>query len=520
MKHGELSFSTEEPIDPQRLADELSGIGEVVVGAARNFESIYFDTFDWRLFEAGKSLSVRSATGRSSIDLFNHRYPAAIATCDGRLPSGFVTDLPVGRLREQVEPVIDVRRLLPRLAMTTTATRVSILDKEDKTVLRLLHERLACRDPNADDEVDLGVRIILQPVRGYAKPLASARRVVEGIRLCHPSSEPLVVTGLKAIAQHPGDISSKRRVDLDPELTAGSAARRIHLALLDAMQNNEAGTIQNLDSEFLHDFRVAVRRTRSALSQIDKHVLPENVVRAAKDDFRWIGQQTNRMRDLDVYLIAFPAFKEALPVEYQSSLDPFQDHLTRRAQVASRRVAALIGGERYRRIRDDWRRYLTETEASPADGKDAMQPVKALADARIWKTYRSLMREGEAIDDASPPVALHDLRITGKKLRYLLEFFGSLYPMAELGGLVGALKKLQNVLGEFQDAEVQSLAIRQFAREMSQAGTVPVETQMAMGMIADTTLRRVSVVRGAFRDCFTTFSKPKVGKSFARLFKS
>ena len=520
MQRNELSFSTDDSIDLKNLAHELSGIGEAVVGGARNFHSIYFDTFDWRLFEAGKSLCVRSAAGGSSIDLFDHRHPLAVHTCEGRLPSGFVTDLPSGCLREKVEPVIEVRRLLPRLAMTTAATPISILDKEGKTVLRLQHECLACRDPDGGDEVDLGVRVVLQPVRGYAKPLSSARRVLERLHRFYPNGEPLVTKGLKAIGQNPGDTYSKQRLDLDPELPAGTAARRIHLALLDAMQDNEEGTIRNLDSEFLHDFRVAVRRTRSALSQIDKRVLPEDVVRAAKDDFRWIGQQTNRMRDLDVYLIAFPAFKEALPVEYQSSLDPFQDHLTLQARVAHRRVAALIGGERYCGIRDDWRRYLTETEAAPADGKDAMQPVKALADARIWKTYRSLIREGEVIDDASPPAALHDLRITGKKLRYLLEFFSSLYPKAELGGLVGALKKLQNVLGEFQDAEIQSQAIRRFAQEMSQAGTASVETQMAMGMIADATLQRVSVARGAFRNCFTSFSRPKIAKSFARLFKT
>jgi CHAD domain-containing protein len=520
MKRSEFSYWTGDPIDLQSLVHELSEVGEIIVGSAREIDSVYFDTFDWRLFEAGKSLSVRNATCGPFIDLFEDGRPVAIATCAGRLPSGFVTDLPAGCLSEQVERAVDVRRLLPRLAVTSTATPISVLDKEGKIVLRVLHERLVCRHPNAGDEMALGVQMTLQPVRGYAKPLAGARRALDRMRRCDPHDGLLVVKGLRAIGQRPGDYSSKLRLDLNPGMPAGTAARYIHLALLDAMQDNEQGTIRDIDSEFLHDFRVAVRRTRSALSQIDKHVLPKDVITAAKDDFRWIGQLTGRMRDLDVYLIAFPAFKEALPADYQSSLDPFHDYLTRQARIASRRVAVTVRGRRYRRICDNWRRYLTETEAAPEDGKDAMRPVKVLADVRIWKTYRRLMREGEAIDDASPPAALHDLRITGKKLRYLLEFFNSLYPNARFGNLVGALKKLQNVLGEFQDAEVQSHSIRQFAREMSQAGTVSVETQMAMGMIADTTLRRVSAARSAFRDCFANFSQDKVRKNFTRLFKT
>ena len=45
---------------------------------------------------------------------------------------------------------------------------------------------------------------------------------------------------------------------------------------LQTLRINEDGVRKDLDSEFLHDFRVAVRRTRSALSQI-KGVFPAAV---------------------------------------------------------------------------------------------------------------------------------------------------------------------------------------------------------------------------------------------------
>jgi CHAD domain-containing protein len=129
------------------------------------------------------------------------------------------------------------------------------------------------------------------------------------------------------------------------------------------------------------------------------------------------------------------------------------------------------------------------------------------------------MKEGKAIGDDTPDAALHELRITGKKLRYLLEFFQSLYPKDELALLVGALKRLQDALGDFQDSEVQSQAIHDFAAEMAEAGAVPFETQMALGMVAGSILQRKAAARSAFHDRFAEFSQPEVQDSFQRLFK-
>jgi len=322
------------------------------------------------------------------------------------------------------------------------------------------------------------------------------------------------------VGRQPGDYSSKLRVRFDATMCAGAASRRPHLSLLDTMERNGDGAVQNLDSEFLHDFRVAIRRTRSTLRQVDKDVLPADIVAATRADFRWLGRQTNRMRDLDVYLIAFPGYRAGLPGEYRPALDPFHDHLVKQSRSEGRRIAVLIKGARYREIRDRWRRYLIETAPRPEDGENAMLPVRDLASARISKLHRRMVKAGRAIDDSSPAEALHNLRIVGKELRYLLEFFSSLYPEHVLTELVRALKKLQTVLGDFQDSEIQSLAIRDFARELAEAGPVPVETQMAMGMVADTILRRRAAARGAFHHRFARFASPEVSVHFRFLFEA
>lgn len=519
MNHKPQTYWLAEPISAISIVSQLSEVGEAVFDHAQKTESEYFDTFDWRLFEAGKSLRVKNTPGGSEIELFDADCPEANVASQGQLPTGFATDFAAGDLRDILEPIIEVRRLFPCLSVTSTATPVSILDNEGKTVLRVLHEHIDCRRPNGVESLPLGDRAILRPVRGYPKPLRKARRILERMSCRKANGLSLAAMGLEAIGAKPGDYSSKLRIELDPGMTAGAASRRIHLTLLDAMERNEAGAAKNLDSEFLHDFRVAVRRTRSALSQIDKEILPVEIVAKAKEDFRWIGRQTNQMRDLDVYLIAFPAFKAALPDDYRASLDPLRDHLARRSHLERKNIAALVSGKHYRQIRDGWRNYIEQSTPSADDGGSAMLPVKSFADANIWKTYRRLVRDGKAIDDDSPPETLHDLRLRSKKLRYLMEFFQSLYPQRQIGVLVSTLKKLQNVLGEFQDAEIQCLAIRQFALEMSRDASGTVETQMAMGMVADTILKRQKAARSAFADRFAEFSRASARKSFARLFR-
>ena len=95
-----------------------------------------------------------------------------------------------------------------------------------------------------------------------------------------------------------------------------------------------------------------------------------------------------------------------------------------------------------------------------------------------------VLRAGGAIDTASPPQALHDLRKLCKELRYLLEVFASLHDPADQWRAVNELKALQDCLGEFQDTEVQQTELRSFARKMIAEASAPAETVLAMGEIA------------------------------------
>jgi len=60
-----------------------------------------------------------------------------------------------------------------------------------------------------------------------------------------------------------------------------------------------------------------------------------------------------------------------------------------------------------------------------------------------------------AIDSQSADEKIHELRIEFKKLRYLIEFFVDLLPKRRTGKIAGKIKKIQTILGNYNDYCIQ-----------------------------------------------------------------
>jgi CHAD domain-containing protein len=131
--------------------------------------------------------------------------------------------------------------------------------------------------------------------------------------------------------------------------------------------------------------------------------------------------------------------------------------------------------------------------------------VTDVAGERIAKVYRRMVRMGGRIGDDSPAEALHDLRKKGKELRYLLEFFATLYPAEVVKPMVASLKGLQDVLGRFQDREVQADLLRSLGDDVAALeGGAP--ALMAMGVLVQQLLAEQAAARAEFSESFTAFA--------------
>jgi CHAD domain-containing protein len=109
------------------------------------------------------------------------------------------------------------------------------------------------------------------------------------------------------------------------------------------------------------------------------------------------------------------------------------------------------------------------------------------------------------------------LRIECKKLRYLLEFFASLFPSKEMSKMIRQLKRLQDNLGEFTDLEVQQRFLLSVAEalDMDDAGTR--RALVATGALVETMARRQQDVKANFAETFREFASPAHRKQFRKL---
>ncbi len=479
--------------------------------------TLYYDTFDWRAFRRDTFLRAH----------FEH--PSKVLTwvrTDGqeiqRVPiterPGFVWDLPAGALREGLEPVLEMRRLLPLFSVEAQTETLHVLDSRRKTVARARLETITAHPAQGDGgTANLPVVIRAIPIRGYDKDFATLCRLLDEKGL-EPLVEDEFTLATTAIGLQPAGYTRKLDLRLDPAERSDEALRTILKRLLQVIQQNEPGVRSNLDSEFVHDFRVAVRRTRSALSQL-KGVLPPEAVAHFKTEFSWLGKITGPTRDLDVYLLKMPLYRASLPAHLGADLDPLNEFLLRHQQIEHRDLVELLNTQRYQSLLANWRSFLEQPFSEDSERPEAATPILALASRRIWHSWRRVLKKGTAIDSDSPAAALHRLRIECKKLRYLLEFFRSLYPDKQMQPLIDALKRLQDNLGDFNDLEIQQETLKQFAQTMLAEKIGTGSSLMAMGRLVERLEHRQTEERQIFHKRFARFANRQNRQRFKTLFK-
>ncbi len=486
---------------------------------AKTVERAYYDTVDWRLHASGSVLELDSSEGQTRMVWRALGTADALGSLVLKQPPRFVWDFPTGSMRERLEPVLEMRALVAQAKVRSRVHALQWKNKEGKIILRAFLEDDRLLDGQTGKTRQMGKRLRIVPIRGYPKPLRQMEKLIgDELRLTPASEDPMLIA-LRVLGKQPAGYSSKLDIRLEPDMRADAAARRILATLLDAIEANEAGTKSDLDSEFLHDFRVAVRRTRSALSQI-KGVLPQRILERFQPDFGWLGQVTGPTRDMHVYLLKFDDYRDSLPPNTQADLGPLHDFLVSHQKTEHRELVKQVNLPRYRKLVREWRKYLESPVSTRASAAvpNAGRPVLDVASERIWKVYRRVIREGRAITPGSPAEDLHELRKTCKKLRYLMEFFQNLYPPKEIKALIKALKILQDNLGDFQDLEVQAANLTHFSQQMVKEGEVPPQTLMAMGILVDGLARRQHQAREEFAARFGQFAEEQIRGQFQALF--
>jgi CHAD domain-containing protein len=309
---------------------------------------------------------------------------------------------------------------------------------------------------------------------------------------------------------------------LDKHTIAAEMSARYAIALMlwreiEELEKNEAILHHQKDYEALHDFRISIRRTRALIGQT-KPILDVDRLKPFMQGFKWIGSFTTPVRDLDVLALKLDDYGRTLPDTYRQNLTIIKQFLEQQRALAYETLIRDINSQRYHHLIKDWKKFLSNflNEDCAATSDDS---TLALANKKTWATYKEVLREGRAITDDSPAEALHELRKTCKKLRYLIDFFSDLHPRKSVKQLIRILKKLQDFLGDFQDAEAHLSLLGRYRHHKTLEPTQRIAFLLIVEFLISELHGRENHLRGNFPEVFTLFDQEESHQLMKTLYK-
>ena len=494
------AFAVPRRLATRRLAAAALGKLAPAVPPARPAHVRYLDTFDRRLRLAGLVLEHVTLPGETGLRCREAGRPGRLVDAPGAARPAFARDIAHARLRGLLLPLIDIRRLLVVAESRGRLVVARGRDSEGKTLVVV--ECLT--GPRG------AARLEVHPLRGYE---AAARRAIRRVRkidgVAPDDGEPMLAAGDGPDAAF-GGIPVSARADPEPDERSDVACRRLLARLETALEMNAPGVEADLDPECLHDFRVAVRRARSLLGEM-RRVFPPAVTRRLRADLGWLGRRTGPVRDLDVHLMEFAA-SSGDDAGRAAAAAALHDHLASLRKREFGMLRRTLRSARYRRARAVMLRFLASAPPARPRSENALVPIGVLSAGRILKVYGRTLAEGRAIGDASPAEALHDLRKTCKRLRYLLEFFRDVHPAKPVKRTIARLKRLQDNLGTYQDVQVQRAVLDEFREHarasLDAAAVAAVDDQCAA--LAERERR----TRAEFKARFASYDSKRAHKAF------
>lgn len=243
--------------------------------------------------------------------------------------------------------------------------------------------------------------------------------------------------------------NSKRAASADKQTAKDIPASLMRQA--DRLRQLERGVMLGLDDEFLHQYRIALRRSR-ALADSVAEATGNKSLRNHLSQLKRHAQATSNLRDLHVLLQDLPTLCGD-NAELRTKLEAWAEV---RAAKAQKRLTKRLGSKRYRNSLHSWENELQSRHFRKRVDKLSNKDIRDSVERRL----RGFNRKAEALRPDAPDEDIHRLRKQLKRIRYLMEL--------DAGNWKAALKVLrqrQNLYGRFQDLHAQIELVKAFATQ-------------------------------------------------------
>jgi len=442
---------------PRALARDLErrlGPGNLSAAPPRKERRVELDTIELGLERSGARLTWEPRSKKSGLLEWTGADGRG-AQLELRAPPAFVSDLEPGPLRQALRKTAGLRRLIELREVDRSERELRRLDERGKTVARVVERRERFRRPGSGASWSAArSTLVALPVRGFeaehgelVAALADVRGLARANGTAHERPAPGLPFRFEPLEAWPR---------LERGRPAAGALRAIALRQLQIVQAQEPGLRADLDTEFNHDLRVAVRRARAMLSQLARAVAPGEVT-YLREQLAWLGSVTGPVRDLDVLLLEM----RQLEVELREPLATLAELVEERRASEREALIEALDAPRWVEVQALWQGWAESA------GCEIAPELGELVASRIERLLRRVQREGALLGVHAPPDALHGLRIECKKLRYLLECAARIVDPGQHAQCVSALRGLQEVLGAVNDARLQAERLEAWAKPLA-----------------------------------------------------
>ena len=446
-----------------------------------DLSSVYFDTADLSLHQAGLGLRVRrngerfiqtlKAEGKGLFDRPEWEQEIAGPEPD---PAAWA-DTPLAKIlgrKDELQPLF-----------TSAVTRRTYLVQQGSSRIEVALDsgRITAA---ADDRIVPICEVELELKDGAAGDVFALAHAIAALVPLRLGVRSKAERGYALAAGTHDRVRKAEPVPLRENMNAAEAFQAVAHACLRHMRVNEEILLQGRDAHALHQVRVAIRRLRSAFSLFGD-LINDSQGRHIRDEIKRLTQPLGHARNLDVFLATtLPAERERHPDEI--GLLGLETQLEDQRSKAYEDVGILLQSAEWRALLLDLAAWINAGPWLKDEAKKRVtlreEAARDFAARELDRRRRQVKRRGRDLDDLSPEDR-HQVRIAAKKLRYGAEFFAGLYPdkkaVKRHTAFVKALAELQDHLGELNDIATGHEVVRDLVGQ--HAGTA---TLFAAGITA------------------------------------
>jgi len=470
MSEIEAKMLMSRPAQLGEVLEELAELGHrVEKGPSESIVDTYFDTPDWLISRAGWAYRCREKGDARTLTLKTLSPGEGAVFVRDEVDQPLAADvppggqLPSGPVQERLDSIVNghPRRELFRVRNRRTCYEIKAAGEAATSIEMAVDRAEIVADREGSEPVRF-MELELELNQGDSSTVSDLARVLgERVGLLDAQLSKFE-RGLQVVGiERPEDMGTLPPVQISRESAMLDVAYAQIARQVSTLELQQPRAWEGIDPRGVHQMRIATRRLRAAL-RVFRALLPTDAVARFGRELRWLAGVLGDVRDADVYDQHFSAHVATLPEKDVRALTSFQQRMRVVRQAARVRLLEALGGRRYQRLIADLEHF---TRAGPTSGmrrRFGGLTVGYGADRCIREAIVKMLKRGRRIHAGSTKEQIHKLRIRGKRLRYLMEFFSELY-CDELRRPLGACKRLQDVLGEYHDDVVACAYVRAYA---------------------------------------------------------